>query len=115
MGMVPYRAPVKMNIMREPPVRNIIKMPKAVASVTSVPTRADYQSQLEANMERKRRREGKDPIDSRGKDGKKGKGKKGKQPAEEEPYIPKSKIVPEEFNTNGDTENKNDNRRTRGK
>merc|ERR1719402_546480 len=99
----------------QPPVRNIIKMPKAVASVTSVPTRADYQSQLEANMERKRRREGKDPIDSRGKDGKKGKGKKGKQPAEEEPYIPKSKIVPEEFNTNGDTENKNDNRRTRGK
>jgi hypothetical protein len=38
--MVPYRAPVKMNIMREPPIRNIIKMPKAVASVTSVPTRA---------------------------------------------------------------------------
>ena len=28
--MVPYRAPVKMNIMREPPIRNIIKMPKAV-------------------------------------------------------------------------------------
>merc|ERR1712038_1633430 len=38
--MVPYR----------PPIRNIIKMPKAVASVTSVPTRADYQSQLEANL-----------------------------------------------------------------
>merc|ERR1712223_1493909 len=30
--MVPYRAPVKMNIMREPPIRNIIKMPKAVPS-----------------------------------------------------------------------------------
>lgn len=97
--------------MREPPVRNIIKMPKAVASVTSVPTRADYQSQLEANMERKRRREGKDPIDPRDK-----KGKKGKKKAEEEPYVPKSKISPDEFNSNDDLENKNEgNRRTRGK
>jgi len=33
-------------------------MPKAVASVTSVPTRADYQQQLEANLERKRKRLG---------------------------------------------------------
>ncbi|QQP38226.1 Hypothetical protein FKW44_018741 [Caligus rogercresseyi] len=32
-------------------------MPKAVASVTSVPTRADYQPQLEANLERKRKRD----------------------------------------------------------
>ena len=39
------------------PPRPVIKMPKAVASVTSVPTRADYQSQLEANLERKRKRE----------------------------------------------------------
>jgi hypothetical protein len=98
---------------REPPVRNVIKMPKAVASVTSVPTRADYQSQLEANMERKRRREGKDPIDPRDKKGKKG---KGKQKVEEEPYVPKSKISPDEFNSNDDLENKNEgNRRTRGK
>merc|ERR1712083_722343 len=98
---------------REPVRMNIIKMPKAVASVTSVPTRADYQSQLEANMERKRRREGKDPIDPRDKKGKKG---KGKQKVEEEPYVPKSKISPDEFNSNDDLENKNEgNRRTRGK
>ena len=52
---------------------NIIKMPKAVASITSVPTRADYQPQLEANMERKRKREGKEDPKSKGQ--KKGKGK----------------------------------------
>ena len=40
------------------PPRPVIKMPKAVASVTSVPTRADYQQQLEANLERKRKRLG---------------------------------------------------------
>merc|ERR1711874_768984 len=71
---------------REPVRMNIIKMPKAVASVTSVPTRADYQSQLEANLERKRKREGKEDT----KKGKGGKGSKGnKKNVWEEPYKPK--------------------------
>merc|ERR1712223_1117753 len=103
-------APVKMNIMREPPIRNIIKMPKAVASVTSVPTRADYQSQLEANLERKRKREGKE-------DTKKGKGSKSskgnKKNVWEEPYKPKIKMTQEELD--GESEQTKEVRRTRGK
>jgi len=102
---VRYREPVKMNIMREPPIRNIIKMPKAVASVTSVPTRADYQSQLEANMERKRKREGKEPLPNKGKKG-------GKLKKEEKEYKPKIRIAPEE-ELEGDGTDKV--RRTRGK
>merc|ERR1711997_1006883 len=97
---VVYRAPVKMNIMREPPIRNIIKMPKAVASVTSVPTRADYQSQLEANMERKRKREGKEPLP--------GKGKKGGKLKKEKEYKPKIRM-PEDGEDEGGV------RKTRGK
>ena len=95
--------------LREPPVRNIIKMPKAVASVTSVPTRADYQQQLEANLERKRKREGK-PDDY--KKGKGGKGSKGKQKnAWEEPsYKPKIKMSAEDQ----ESESK-ELRKTRGK
>merc|ERR550532_3259317 len=85
-----------------------IKMPKAVASVTSVPTRADYQQQLEANLERKRKREGKE-------DYKKGKGSKsgksGKKNVWEEPYKPKIKMNAEE----GEGENSKEVRRTRGK
>merc|ERR1711956_91864 len=54
------------------PQRPVIKMPKAVASVTSVPTRADYQQQLEANLERKRKRLGDLGLESGG-DKKKGK------------------------------------------
>ena len=104
--MVPYRAPVKMNIMREPPIRNIIKMPKAVASVTSVPTRADYQSQLEANMERKRKREGKEPLPGKGKKG-------GKLKKEEKEYKPKIKMNMDDEDAEGDGTDKV--RRTRGK
>jgi hypothetical protein len=89
-------------------VRNIIKMPKAVASVTSVPTRADYQQQLEANMERMRKRGG-NPDDY--KKGKGGKGSKGKQKnAWEEPsYKPKIKMAAE------DQEENKELRKTRGK
>ena len=56
------------------------KMPKAVASVISVPTRADYQTQLEANLERKRKRD-KGLTDANGGSGKgaDGKGRKGKK------------------------------------
>ena len=104
--MVPYRAPVKMNIMREPPIRNIIKMPKAVASVTSVPTRADYQSQLEANLERKRKREGKEPLPGKGKKG-------GKLKKEEKEYKPKIKMNLDDEDAEGDGTDKV--RRTRGK
>merc|ERR1719348_11810 len=78
---------------REPVRMNIIKMPKAVASVTSVPTRADYQSQLEANLERKRKREGKDPDHKKGKSGKGGKGNKKN---EEDQYKPKIKMPVED-------------------
>ena len=73
------------------PIRTFIKMPKAVASITSVPTRADYQPQLEANMERKRKREGKE--EPKGKGQKKGKGKQAK--TEEEQYKPKFKKTQE--------------------
>ena len=101
------------------PVRNIIKMPKAVASVTSVPTRADYQSQLEANLERKRKRDkclsdANKPYDnvygkSAEKGGKKKKGR-GKQNDEDIEYKPKSisETVKEE-------EKKDSSRKTRGK
>ena len=64
------------------------KMPKAVASVISVPTRADYQTQLEANLERKRKRDkgladanggnGKGDGPGKGGDGKGGRKKKGR-------------------------------------
>ena len=102
-----YREPVKMNIMREPPIRNIIKMPKAVASVTSVPTRADYQSQLEANLERKRKREGKPELPGKGKKG-------GKLKKEEKEYKPKIRMpVDDGSEAEGDGSEKV--RRTRGK
>ena len=91
---------------REPVRMNIIKMPKAVASVTSVPTRADYQSQLEANMERKRKREGR-PEDNK----KSRKGKGGKNKDEEEPYKPKIKRNQEDM----DGELSKEVRKTRGK
>merc|ERR1712106_532678 len=95
---------------REPVRMNIIKMPKAVASVTSVPTRADYQSQLEANLERKRKREGKEDT----KKGKGGKGSKGnKKNVWEEPYKPKIKMTQEELD--GESEQTKEVRRTRGK
>ena len=87
-----------------------IKMPKAVASVTSVPTRADYQQQLEANLERKRKREGKEDY-KKGKGSKSGKG--GKKNVWEEPYKPKIKMNPEDAEAEGDTSK--DVRRTRGK
>lgn len=93
---------------KEPFKMNIIKIPKAVASVTSVPTRADYQSQMEANMERKRKREGKEEPKVKGQ--KKGKGKQNKN--EEDVYKPKLKksqeIVLEPSNEKGEV------RRTRG-
>merc|ERR1719323_2514940 len=90
-----------MNIMREPPIRNIIKMPKAVASVTSVPTRADYQSQLEANLERKRKREGKEPLPGKGKKG-------GKLKKEEKEYKPKIKMNLDDEDDEGGEEDKPD-------
>ena len=102
---ISYNPPIKMNIMREPPIRNIIKMPKAVASVTSVPTRADYQSQLEANLERKRKREGKEPLPGKGKKG-------GKPKKEEKEYKPKIR-VPADDEFDGDAADKI--RKTRGK
>jgi hypothetical protein len=101
------------------PVRNIIKMPKAVASVTSVPTRADYQSQLEANLERKRKRDkylsdANKPYENAfnkfaEKGGKKKKGR-GKQNEEDIEYKPKSmsEAAKEE-------EKKENARKTRGK
>jgi hypothetical protein len=72
--------------VEQPPTpRPIIKMPKAVASVTSVPTRADYQQQLEANLERKRKREKGDmglnndfAMSNLGRSGDKGKKKRGR-------------------------------------
>ena len=67
------------------------KMPKAVSSMISVPTRADYQSQLEAIQERKRKRvaiDGNGGNDGQGKggDGKGGRKKKGRgKQADEDP------------------------------
>jgi len=81
-------------------------MPKAVASVTSVPTRADYQSQLEANLERKRKREGKEPLPGKGKKG-------GKLKKEEKEYKPKIKMNLDDEDAEGDGTDKV--RRTRGK
>jgi len=102
------------------PVRNIIKMPKAVASVTSVPTRADYQSQLEAYTERKRKREkclsdANQPYENSvnkfpDKGGKKKKGK-GKQNEDDE-YKYKMKSISE---TAKEDEKKENARKTRGK
>ncbi|XP_047345699.1 PHD finger protein rhinoceros [Vespa velutina] len=41
-----------------PPVnRTVITIPKAVASMTSIPTREDYKAVVDANMEKKRRKE----------------------------------------------------------
>ena len=100
---VPTREVVRMNI---------IKMPKAVASVTSVPTRADYQSQLEANMERKRKREGKEDL-VKVKGQKKGKGKQGRKDDWEEAYRPKLKKTAD---SGEESETKGEPRvRTRGK
>merc|ERR1712113_1038032 len=76
-----------------------IKMPKAVASVTSVPTRADYQQQLEVQLERKRKREGKDPDY-----------KKGNKKNEEEQYKPKIKMSVEDH-----VEANKEMRKTKGK
>ena len=103
------------------PPRPVIKMPKAVASVTSVPTRADYQQQLEANLERKRKREGKGENDLGGLVPESGKGKRkrgrgAKNVEDDSEYRPKTK---ESQNQSG-TANKNDSaaekmRKTRGK
>jgi hypothetical protein len=95
-------------------------MPKAVASVTSVPTRADYQSQLEAYTERKRKREkclsdANQPYENSvnkfpDKGGKKKKGK-GKQNEDDE-YKYKMKSISE---TAKEDEKKENARKTRGK
>ncbi len=90
-------------------VRSFIKMPKAVASVTSVPTRADYQQQLDANLERKRKLKGLEPTPSdKGSGGKKKKGR-GKQADDDGDYRPKTSadVKKEEKKDNG--------RKTRGK
>jgi hypothetical protein len=104
--------PTELATTREPVRMNIIKMPKAVASVTSVPTRADYQSQLEANLERKRKREGKEDL-GKVKGQKKGKGKQGRKDDWEEAYKPKLKKNAE---SGEESETKGEPRvRTRGK
>merc|ERR1712072_680097 len=72
-----------------PAPRPVIKMPKAVASVTSVPTRADYQQQLEANLERKRKREKGEHGHEAAIPDKGEKGKKGKKNADDDDYRPK--------------------------
>ena len=95
------------SLTREP-VRQIIKMPKAVASVTSVPTRADYQQQLEDIHQRKRKRDGM-PEDY--KKGKGGKGKNKKEKANEEPYKPKIKMPSD----GAEEEASKEMRKTRGK
>jgi hypothetical protein len=42
----------------EPPInRTVITIPKAVASMTSIPTREDYKAVVDANMEKKRKKE----------------------------------------------------------
>lgn len=84
------------------PPRPVIKMPKAVASVTSVPTRADYQQQLEANLERKRKRDlglGKNELlssSAKGQDkGKKKRGRGAKNAMDDDTeYKPKVASVP---------------------
>jgi len=94
----------------------VIKMPKAVASVTSVPTRADYQQQLEANLERKRKREKGEhgheaAIPDKGK-----KGKKGKKNADDDDYRPKIGSNNISDGHTGSSNNSNDKaRKTRGK
>merc|ERR1719361_586112 len=98
------------------PPRPVIKMPKAVASVTSVPTRADYQQQLEANLERKRKREKGEhgheaAIPDKGK-----KGKKGKKNADDDDYRPKIGSNNISDGHTGSSNNSNDKaRKTRGK
>jgi len=109
---ISHSIPSNHSTTREPPVRNIIKMPKAVASVTSVPTRADYQQQLEANLERKRKREGKDPDYKKGKGSKGGKGNKKNQ--WDEAYKPKIKTAADDLETEVEA-NKEEKRKTRGK
>lgn len=40
-----------------PPSRSCITIPKAVASMTSIPTREDYKALIDANMDKKRKKE----------------------------------------------------------
>lgn len=40
-----------------PPSRSSITIPKAVASMTSIPTREDYKALIDANMDKKRKKE----------------------------------------------------------
>ncbi|CAB4062319.1 E3 ubiquitin-protein ligase Jade-2,Protein Jade-3,Bromodomain-containing protein 1,Bromodomain and PHD finger-containing protein 3,Protein AF-10,Protein Jade-1,PHD finger protein rhinoceros,Histone-lysine N-methyltransferase ATX1,Histone-lysine N-methyltransferase ATX2,Protein AF-17,Peregrin [Lepeophtheirus salmonis] len=111
-------------VMPPPPpaVRNIIKMPKAVASVTSVPTRADYQPQLEANLERKRKRMSdqggaftgfpeknkNSKYDDKSSKKKRGRGSSSKEDQEYKPKFEASKVISEE-------DKRENARKTRGK
>ena len=99
------------------PPRPVIKMPKAVASVTSVPTRADYQQQLEANLERKRKRLGDLGLSDSSDKGKKKKGRNAKNSEEDTEYKPK--IGSTEFSANKDSKSgiaeSEKQRKTRGK
>merc|ERR1719270_2238871 len=95
------------------PQRPVIKMPKAVASVTSVPTRADYQQQLEANLERKRKR-----LGDLGPDPDKKKGKRGRKEKEDAEYKPKIGSISSGENTNSSGKSSAEiekQRKTRGK
>ncbi|XP_059079070.1 PHD finger protein rhinoceros-like [Tigriopus californicus] len=119
----PVPQPPAVQEEHQPAVRNIIKMPKAVASVTSVPTRADYQPQLEANLERKRKRDkglessnkSNDRDNDKGKGDKGGKKKRGRGSKQhtDDDYKPKSVKVETGKAQNEDGKEKA--RKTRGK
>jgi len=104
------------------PPRPVIKMPKAVASVTSVPTRADYQQQLEANLERKRKREKGEtkndlggPQPEVGGKGKRKRGRGAKTVDEDSEYRPKTKESSESSSNKNDSVSAEKMRKTRGK
>jgi len=81
-------------------------MPEAVASVTNVPTEANFESQLKTKSGRKRERERKEPVPSKGKKG-------GKLKKEEKEYKPKIKMNQDDKNEKGSSTEKV--WRTRGK
>ena len=81
-------------------------MPEAVASVTNVPTEANFESQLKTKSGRKRERERKEPVPSKGKKG-------GKLKKEEKEYKPKMGMNLDDEDAKGSSTHKV--RRTRRK
>lgn len=58
MNMEDAPIPSGQSVPPTPPInRTIITIPKAVASMTTIPTREDYKAVVDANMEKKRRKE----------------------------------------------------------